>query len=214
MNLTPLLHVELPRRGDQADVAFLDQVDEGDAPVLILFCNTDHETQVGADELLDRVLVAIARTAPQLDLLLRGQQLVAADLPQVLIERTPLLSRAGETLEPRGGPPAPTLAVLCRAHPPLPLDFHPDHSRSRPALAMTYSTLARIRPGHAELPGRMGAPGFGTCNPSRAGIVPPSEASVGRAGNGIHRGGRGGRREPILSTDPRRRRRPDSVQSC
>src|SRR5690606_8838836 len=113
--LHALVDVELPRGSDQTDVAFLDQIDQGDAAVLILFRNTDHETQVGTDEPLDRVLVAFTRTTTQLDLLLGRQQLVTADFPQVLIERAPLFGRTGETLEPRGGPPTPTLAVLCRA---------------------------------------------------------------------------------------------------
>src|SRR5690606_29762564 len=158
--LHALVDVELPRGSDQTDVAFLDQIDQGDAAVLILFRNTDHETQVGTDEPLDRVLVAFTRTTTQLDLLLGRQQLVTADFPQVLIERAPLFGRTGETLEPRGGPPTPTLAVLCRAHPPLPLYFHPDHSRSRtiPRHDVFYACKDSARP--RRTPRQDGCAGF------------------------------------------------------
>ena len=44
------------------------------------------------------ILVAGLRELAQLDLLLRRQQLVAADLAQVLIERSPLFRRTGKCI--------------------------------------------------------------------------------------------------------------------
>src|SRR5690606_40670286 len=50
--LHALLRIELPCSRDEPDVAFLDQVDQGDTAVLVLLGYADDETQVGADELL------------------------------------------------------------------------------------------------------------------------------------------------------------------
>ena len=56
--LHALVGVELPGGGEQPDVALADQVDEGQAAVLILFRHGNDEAQVALHQLLERVVVA------------------------------------------------------------------------------------------------------------------------------------------------------------
>ena len=69
--LHALVRIELPGGGEQADVAFADEVDERQAAVLVLLGDGDDEAQVALHELLQRVLVAGADLPGELDLLRR-----------------------------------------------------------------------------------------------------------------------------------------------
>src|SRR5690554_2049451 len=92
--LHALVRIELARRRHQTDVALLDQVDQRDTAILVLLGHTDHEPQVRADQRLHGLLIAGLRPMTQLDLLLRRQELVPADLAQILIECRALLTGA------------------------------------------------------------------------------------------------------------------------
>jgi hypothetical protein len=84
--------VELVRGPDQAEVALVDQVGERDALVLVLLGDRHHEAQVAADQLVQRFLVVDADELGEPDLLFLRDQRIAADLPQVLVER-PFIER-------------------------------------------------------------------------------------------------------------------------
>src|SRR2546421_6685870 len=80
--------VELVGRPDQAEVALVDQIREGDALVLVFLGYGDDEPEVGADELVQRLFVAALDALGQRDLFLARDQGILADLAQVLIERS------------------------------------------------------------------------------------------------------------------------------
>src|SRR4029077_4367636 len=86
--LDPLGLVELVGRANQSEVALVDQIREGDALVLIFLGDGDDEAQVGANELVQRLLFAALDALGQRDLFLARDQGVLADLAQVLIERS------------------------------------------------------------------------------------------------------------------------------
>ncbi len=46
--------VEFLRSADQADVAFLNQIKEGNAAADVLFCHANNESRIGADQVLPR----------------------------------------------------------------------------------------------------------------------------------------------------------------
>ena len=75
--------LELARGVQQPDVAFLDQVEQGEPAVEIAAGDPDDEPQVGLDEPLLGLGVAGLDAAGQVLLLLRGQQLDPGDLLQV-----------------------------------------------------------------------------------------------------------------------------------
>ena len=72
--LDALVGIELPRGGEQADVALADQVGEREAAVLVLLGDRDDEAEVALDQLLHRLLVAGADLPRDGDLLLRREQ--------------------------------------------------------------------------------------------------------------------------------------------
>src|SRR5690606_18834447 len=81
--------------------------------VLVLLGDADHEAQVRAHQLLDRLLVARACATAQLDLLLRRDQLVLADLPEILIQCATLLGGLpDEARRKLAGRPATSLPFL------------------------------------------------------------------------------------------------------
>ena len=84
--LDALVGVELPRGGEEPDVALADQVGERHAPVLILLGHRDHEPQVPLDQLLHRLGVALPHLPGDGDLLLGGEEWGLADLVEVLVE--------------------------------------------------------------------------------------------------------------------------------
>ena len=55
--LDPLRLVEFVRRADQAEVALVDQIGQGDALVLIFLGDRHDETEVRAHELVERFLI-------------------------------------------------------------------------------------------------------------------------------------------------------------
>ena len=83
--LEAAVDLEFLHGADQADVAFLDQVQETHAAVEVLLCDADHEAQVGLDQLLlgaagaahlvrvVAVLVVVVLVGP-VDLFLRREQ--------------------------------------------------------------------------------------------------------------------------------------------
>ena len=79
--------VELLDGADQAERPFLDQVEERQALVAVVLRDRDDEAQVGLDHPLLRLGVAALDALRELDLLRRGQQLVAAGLAQEELER-------------------------------------------------------------------------------------------------------------------------------
>src|SRR5690606_4591071 len=98
--LDPLGLVELPGGPDEAEVAFVDQVAEGDALVLILLGDRDDEAEVRSDQLVERLLVALLDQAGELRLLLPAEEWVCTDLLEVLVEGPLLVSpstRGSET---------------------------------------------------------------------------------------------------------------------
>ena len=82
--LEPLAVVELLRRADQAQRPLLDQVEEGQALVPVVFRDRDDQAQVRLDHFLLRVEVAALDPFGEFDLLLGGQQ---ADFADVLEEQ-------------------------------------------------------------------------------------------------------------------------------
>src|SRR5215467_10980802 len=84
--LDALIRIELSGGGEEADVAFTDQVDEREASVLIFLGDGDDEAQVTLDELLEGVLVAGADLFREIDLLRPFEQGIGGHLVEVLIE--------------------------------------------------------------------------------------------------------------------------------
>ena len=84
--LDALVGIELPGGGEQADVAFADEIDEREAAVLVFLGDGDDEAQVALDELLEGVLVAGADLLGEVDLLGALEQRIGADLVEVLVE--------------------------------------------------------------------------------------------------------------------------------
>ena len=79
--------VELLGGLDQAEVALVDQVRQAQTLVLILFGDGDHETQVGFRELLECFLIPLLDPLGEFHLLLDRDELLLADLLQVLVQR-------------------------------------------------------------------------------------------------------------------------------
>jgi hypothetical protein len=68
------------RSANQAEVALVDEVGEGDALVLIFLGHRDYEAQVAADQLVECLLFPDADPLRQVDLFLLRYQRVLADL--------------------------------------------------------------------------------------------------------------------------------------
>jgi hypothetical protein len=75
--------VEFLQRVDQAEVALLDQVEQRNAAVQVVLGDVHDQPQVVLDHLLPRLEIARPRGARQLQLLLRRQQRIGADLVQI-----------------------------------------------------------------------------------------------------------------------------------
>src|SRR6185369_10835940 len=56
--LDALIGIELPGGSEQTDVAFTDQIDEGQTTVLVFLRHGDHEAEIALHELLEGVLIA------------------------------------------------------------------------------------------------------------------------------------------------------------
>src|SRR5437763_1447518 len=79
--------VELLDGADQAERAFLDQVEEGETLVAVVLRDRDDEAEVGLDHPLLRERVASLDELGQLDLLGGREQLVAPGLAEEQLER-------------------------------------------------------------------------------------------------------------------------------
>src|SRR5262249_9035128 len=85
--LDALRLVELMRRANETEVAFVDQIRERDALVLILLRDGYHEAKVGSNELVERFLIIRADTLREPDLFVATDQWVGTDVAQILVER-------------------------------------------------------------------------------------------------------------------------------
>ena len=72
---------------DEAHVAFVDEVGQGKSLVLILLCYTDHKTQVGTHEFVQRLTVALADALRKLYFFVHREQGLTANLLQILVQR-------------------------------------------------------------------------------------------------------------------------------
>lgn len=72
---------------DEADVTLVNQVGEAETLVLVLLGHRDHETEVGLGEAVEGLLVAVLDALGKLHFLFRGEQFLAADVLQILVER-------------------------------------------------------------------------------------------------------------------------------
>src|SRR5437016_6091524 len=106
VELHALVRVELPGRREQPDVPLADQVGEGQATVLILLGDRDHEAQVALHQLLHRLLVAGAHLPGERDLLLLGEEGRLRHLVEVLVEDVALVLMGAEAGEQTPTPPA------------------------------------------------------------------------------------------------------------
>ena len=118
--LHALVRIELSRSGEQADVAFTDEIDERQSAVLVFLGDGDDEAQVALHELLERVLITGANLLRELDLLRSLEQRIRGDLVEVLVEDV-ALGLVGS--DPRGSRAAATWL----------LDFGHDVPRTGPA---------------------------------------------------------------------------------
>ncbi len=73
-------------RPDQAQVALVDEIRERNALVLVLLRHRNHEAEIGAHQLVQRLLIAFLDELGQPDLLLTVDEGVGADLFQILVE--------------------------------------------------------------------------------------------------------------------------------
>ncbi len=83
----PLAPVVFLDGAHETDVAFLDQVEQGQAAVDVPLGNGDDKTQIGADELLHGLKITALDALGEIDLLVMGQQRRFGDLTQVEANR-------------------------------------------------------------------------------------------------------------------------------
>ena len=81
--LGPLLRVETLDPFHQADVAFIDEVEQRKAKALIVAGDFHDQAQIGPDHLLARLRVALLDAPGQFDLLFRRQQRRLTNFAQV-----------------------------------------------------------------------------------------------------------------------------------
>jgi hypothetical protein len=75
-------------RANEAEVALVDEVGERDALVLIFLGNGDDESQVRANQRVERFLIVDADALRQQNLLLAIDQWIGTDVAEVLVERS------------------------------------------------------------------------------------------------------------------------------
>src|SRR5690606_29804039 len=118
--------VEAARRLHEAVVPLADEVGEAEPLALVLLRHRDDEPEVGADELVQRLLIPLLDPLRELHFLLRSEQLNLTDLIEILVQH-PLLSGYvhggpgnGEVGEAPGRNPSflwgkpVSVSVLCR----------------------------------------------------------------------------------------------------
>ena len=82
--------VELLGSLDKPQVALVDQVGKAQSLVLVLFGYGDHEAQVGFGQFLQGFLVSLLDSLGEFHLLFDRDELLLADLLQVLVQRSAL----------------------------------------------------------------------------------------------------------------------------
>jgi hypothetical protein len=84
---TAACRVKLLRGANQAQIALLHQIEQGNALVHVAFGDAHHQAQVGLHQLLQRLRLTGHHAPRQSQLLLRRQQRGATDLGQILAQR-------------------------------------------------------------------------------------------------------------------------------
>ena len=97
------LRVEFLDRADQAQVAFLDQVQQREAAIHVATRDLDHQPQVALDHLVTRRRVPLLRLARVEDFLLGGEQGRVLDLAEVHARRVGIGGTARRCLASVGG---------------------------------------------------------------------------------------------------------------
>lgn len=82
--------VELLGSLDKPQIALVDQVGKAQSLVLVLFGYGDHEAQVGFGQFLQGFLVSLLDSLGEFHLLFDRDELLLADLLQVLVQRSAL----------------------------------------------------------------------------------------------------------------------------
>ena len=82
--------VELLGRLDQAEVAFVDQVGKAQALILVLLGHRNHKPEVRLGKFLECLLVSLLDPLGEFHLLLDRDELLLADLLQILVQRSAL----------------------------------------------------------------------------------------------------------------------------
>src|SRR5262249_26515749 len=85
--------IELLDRADEAEVALLDQVEQGHAGLRVVPRDRHHEPKVRLDQTALRLLVALVLALRQRTFLGGGEKAAVADLPEVELQR--ILGRPG-----------------------------------------------------------------------------------------------------------------------
>lgn len=98
------LRIELSDRMNEAEIAFLDEVQQRQAAFEVLAGNPDDEAQVALDHALPRTAVAVAGPPAEHALLLGREQRRQADLAQIEPGRVRWLATAGAHEDPRRPP--------------------------------------------------------------------------------------------------------------
>ncbi|OPZ77924.1 MAG: hypothetical protein BWY77_01604 [bacterium ADurb.Bin431] len=72
---------------DETEIAFADQILEGQSLALVFLGDADDKAQIGLDELVQSFFVTLANTPGQCDLFFRGKGRESANLLQILFNR-------------------------------------------------------------------------------------------------------------------------------
>src|SRR5205823_1379810 len=80
--------VELVGGANEAEVAFVDQIGERDALILILLGDRDDEAQIRTHQRIEGLLVVLADALRELHFHLASDEGKDADVPEVLIQRS------------------------------------------------------------------------------------------------------------------------------
>ena len=79
--------VELVRRADEAKIPLVDQIRKRNPLILILLGNGNHESEIAAPQLVERLGLAGTDALGKRNLFLLVDQRILADLAEVLVER-------------------------------------------------------------------------------------------------------------------------------
>ena len=82
--------IELFRRFDEAQVAFVDEVRQAEALILVLLGYGNHKAEIRAGEFFQGFLVPFANALGQFHFFVRGDEFFTTNLLQVLVQRRAL----------------------------------------------------------------------------------------------------------------------------